>query len=311
MFRKELLSLMSVFLFGISACAGQTIPHPLPTPFSLNSSPEALPTQTLLFPTSTSTSTIPAATPIPWQERDVIPATISPHMLEVYQRGMELGNNPHAFSRIGDGNASAEWFLTDFDRGTSYYNLGGYESLQATIDFFHGSFARKNISAGRGFNTLIILDPSKADKQLCELNETPLVCELRINKPAFALILMGTNQVWRPDEFEQGMREILDMLIAHGVIPVLSTKADNLEGDGRINAVIAALADEYQVPLWNFWRALQPLPEHGLQTDNEHITWAGNDFSDPVNMQNGWPWRNLSALQLLDMLKKQVVDVAE
>lgn len=247
----------------------------------------------------------PTLVPVPWQERDVIPAEISTRMLEVHQHGLEMGNNPQAFSKIGDGNASADWFLADFDRGTDAYNLGEYAYLQTAIDYFAGSFARKNISAGRGFNTLMILDPSKADQELCAVGETPLDCELRIHKPAFALILMGTNQIWRPDEFEQGMRTILDVLIAHGVVPILSTKADNLEGDGRINAIIASLADEYQAPLWNFWAALQPLPEHGLQRDMEHITWAGNDFSDSQTMQSGWPWRNLTALQLLERLRTQ------
>ena len=233
----------------------------------------------------------------------MIPTEISPRMVDVYRHGLELGNDPHVFSKIGDGNASADWFLADFDRGAGAFNLGEYGHLQATIDFFQDSFARRNISAGRGFNTLIILDPSKADKELCKEKETPLDCELRIHKPAFALVLMGTNQVWQPDEFERGLREILDTLIEHGVVPVLSTKADNLEGDGRINAIIAQLADEYQTPLWNFWAALQPLPGHGLQKDLEHITWAGNDFSDPQIMQNGWSWRNLTALQMLEFLR--------
>jgi hypothetical protein len=292
-------------LIGLSACLAQegTV---LVTP-----SPEEIirPTTAATFTPlpPTGTSIISTQLPISWQEREVIPVAISPRMLEVYRRGLELGNNPRAFSKIGDGNASADWFLADFDRGVGFYNLGGYESLQATIDFFHGSFSRRNLSAGRGFNTLILLDPSKADQQFCEAGETLLDCELRIHKPAFALILMGTNQVWRPDEFEQGMREILDTLIEHGVVPVLSTKADNLEGDGRINSIITALADEYEAPLWNFWAALQPLPAHGLQKDNEHITWAGNDFSNPLNMQSGWPWRNLTALQVLERLRNQVL----
>ena len=251
---------------------------------------------------------MPIVFPKPWQDRDVLPTEISSYMLSIYQRGLQLGNNPHAFSKIGDGNASAVWFLTDFDGDENEYNLGAYSYLQETIRFFHGSFARSGFSARRGFNTLLIFDPSRRDRKLCQQQETPLDCELRIHKPAFALILMGTNQVWRGQEFEQGMQQILDKLIEHGVIPILSTKADNLEGDGHINRIIASLADKYQTPLWNAWRLYQVLPNHGLQKDMEHITWAGNDFSNSTNMESGWAWRNLSALQILDLMRTQVIE---
>jgi hypothetical protein len=80
----------------------------------------------------------------------------------------------------------------------------------------------------------------------------------------------------------------------------LSTKADNLEGDHGINSTIAQLAHEYEVPLWNFWLAVQPLNRGGLSEDGFHLTYAGNFFDDPKRMRSGWPWRNLTALQALD-----------
>jgi hypothetical protein len=83
-------------------------------------------------------------------------------------------------------------------------------------------------------------------------------------------------------------------------VPILYTKASNLEGDWSINATTARLAYEYDVPLWNFWRAVQPLPGHGLRPDGMHVTWGYNFFDDPVAMSNGWPWRNLTALQALE-----------
>jgi hypothetical protein len=102
------------------------------------------------------------------------------------------------------------------------------------------------------------------------------------------------------------MRVILDTLIANGVVPILATKADNLEGDHSLNATIARLAYTYDLPLWNFWRIVQPLPEHGLQPDGSHLTWAANFFDDPVRMQAAWPWRNLTALQTLEVVWRSV-----
>jgi hypothetical protein len=143
------------------------------------------------------------------------------------------------------------------------------------------------------------LDPSESDPPLCEAGEAPLTCELRLHRPAFAILSLGTNQVWKPEEFESGMRQILEILLSQNVVPILSTKGDNLEGDHRINHTIACLSQEYRVPLWNFWAAIQPLPNHGLQPDLEHLTYGITDFDDEQAIQTAWTVRNLTALQTL------------
>src|SRR5690606_27723368 len=121
-------------------------------------------------------------------------------------------------------------------------------------------------------------------------------------------IMLGTNEAsGNHAVFESNLREILDLTIARGILPVLATKADNLEGDHAINAIIAQLAEEYEIPLWNFWLAVQPLPDHGLQEDGAHLTYGGNHFEDAFLMQKAWPWRNLTALQVLDMIRRNVM----
>lgn len=240
------------------------------------------------------------ATPTVWQEWPILPSGISDRMKEVYQKGIEAGNNPHAFSKIGDFNASASWFLDAFDQGN--YDLGSYGALQTTVEYFSGSFARRSLAAGAAFTTASLFE--RADSPQCLDAEIRLDCELRLHRPAFALILLGTHQAYHPQEFESGLRRVLEHLLSKGVVPVLFTKADNREGNHRINAILVSLAQEYQVPLVNFWRAIQPLPRHGLQPDREHLTLAGNFFADPLAMQAGWPWRNLLALQALDLLRR-------
>jgi hypothetical protein len=140
----------------------------------------------------------------------------------------------------------------------------------------------------------------------CNPGETALDCELRVNHPSFAIVSLGTYQVWRPEVFEPGLRQIIERLLQAEVVPILSTKADNLEGNQRINTIIARLAYEYNLPLWNFWRAVQPLPGNGLQADHEHLTYSFSDFSNPFNFQSAWPWRNLTALQVLDSVYRGV-----
>ena len=247
----------------------------------------------------TSPTIRPTLRPDEWQELPVIPE-ISDRVFEIYLRGVELGNNPNSFSKVGDCGTTPSWFLGDFDRGPDSYELGGYTYLVPIIDHFQGAYGRTSLAAKSGFNASSIFSPIWSDRTHCQADETPLECEYRISNPAIAIIMLGSNDVWHQEVFEQQMRKIIDFTISEGIIPILSTKADNEEKDGSINATIAELALEYEIPLLNYWRAVQPLPDHGLQEDGVHITWGPNRFNDPQVMKKGWPVRNLVTLQILD-----------
>lgn len=234
-----------------------------------------------------------------WKALPVIPI-VGETPRRAYLRALELGNNPHSFSKIGDCGSTPAWFLGDFDRGSRFYNLGEHTALQAVIDQFQGSFDRTSLAAKAGFNASSIFTTIWADRSRCQKNENPIECEYRTNRPVIALIMLGTNDIYHPDQFEPQMRRLIEFSLENGVVPVLSTKADNKEGDGSINATIARLALEYDVPLWNYWRAVQDLPDGGLQEDGVHLTWGANRFDDPYAMTRAWPVRNLTALQVLD-----------
>lgn len=282
-------------------------PQPLHTPTEkhVSDSASAIPTMTTK-PARTSISTAEAEEES-WQDQPVIPA-VSDKVLQIYLHGLELGNNPQAFSKIGDCGSTPAWFLGDFDRGTRYYSLGSYIHLQAVIDYFKGSFDRTSLAARSGFNVSALFVPLWADRTYCQANEAPLECEYRLQKPVIAFIMLGANDVWHPDEFEPQMRKLIEYSIENGVIPILATKADNQEGDGSINATITRLALEYEIPLWNFWRAVHDLPDHGLQEDGVHLTWGGNFFDRPESKLLAWPTRNLSALQVLEAVWKKITN---
>ena len=304
-------SLLLVYLFAfLAACGGAvTAPATIVVPKDLST---VTPTHTFTptqIPTLASSLTPDMRLPpVRWQEWPIVPGMVSARTIKIFQLGQELGNNPQAFSKIGDCESTPTWFLGSFDGKPSDYSLGTYTGLQSVINAFHGSYGRTSLAAGRGFTSANVLTSLWADRKTCGANETPLACEIRVNRPAFALIMLGTNDVYHQDTFETNMRKILDFLVEKGVVPVLATKADNLEGDHAINAMIARLAYEYDIPLWNFWLAVQPLPDHGLQPDGSHLTWAGPYFDDPARMQAAWPWRNLTALQVLDVVWQNVTD---
>jgi hypothetical protein len=220
----------------------------------------------------------------------------------IYQRGLELGNNPNRFSKVGDCQNVIEFFLGPFDRGE--YNLGPYSDLQTTIDYFAGSFERDSMAIGPGFNVYSIDDPAWATSP-CEAAESPQECEYRLWKPSFVIISLEITSGITLEGYESALRDIVEFWIGKGVVPIVATKPDNREGDWSFNAAIARVAWDYDVPLWNFLMATQPLPDFGL-TDGFHLTYASNDFGDADKMQSAWPWRNLTALQTLDVMRRAV-----
>ena len=225
---------------------------------------------------------------------------------DIYQYGQLVGNNPRAFMKIGDCQAVYPFFLSAFDNPQSYKLGSDYAYLQAVIRQFSGSFARNSVAAQTGFGTATELDPQWANPNECHPGESPLVCEYRSMRPSLAIISLGTNDIWQPDgRHEKNMRQILDYLIHQGVVPILSTKADNVEGDDSFNRLMVQLAAEYQLPLWDFWEVTRSLPEFGL-VDTYHLSWGPSNFDDPKNMALGWPWRNLTALQALDAVWRAV-----
>lgn len=259
------------------------------------------PSPALFTPPTPTATPRPTLGPEDWKYLPVIPE-ISSTATQIYQHGVARGNNPRAFSKIGDCGSTPAWFLGDFDRGPKYYTLGQYTDLEQVIGVFQGSYSRTSLAAKSGFNASSIFSPLWSDPEQCQPGEAPLACEYRIHRPSIAFIMLGSNDVYHPDDFEPQMRQIIELSIGQGIIPILSTKADNLEGDGSINATIARLAQEYDIPLWNYWRAVQDLPDQGLQEDGVHITWASNQFDNPYNMSRGWPIRNLNALQVLEAI---------
>jgi hypothetical protein len=264
--------------------------------------PSPKPTQTKI-PTPTSTQTLlpsptPTLSPDSWMSFPVNPV-VSDNARAIYKKGQGLGNHPYSFSKVGDCNSMAPNFLSHFDGSPEGYNLGANTYLEAAIKQFAGSFKRQGYALGDGFNTSAVLAPFRADPNNCGSKESPLACEYRIQKPAFAIIAIGKDDYVRPEVFEANFRKIIVTTIDLGIVPILATMMDTVH-DPIYNQIIAKLAYEYDIPLWNYWLAVQPLPNYGLD-DNIHPngSFAAFDFSNENLARYGWPVRNLTALQAL------------
>jgi hypothetical protein len=340
-FRSILFWVSNLFvLWVLTACTPVAAQAPdlstLPTPVSAMAQEVATATKTARVPTLkaspisartlTPQFTIPAGltpsatpdtrlSPEKWQNWPVIP-TISTRAIQLYRAGLAQGNNPNAFSKIGDCQNITSHFLGEFDNPQTYKLGSTFEYLQPVINQFQGMFKRESAAVRSGYNVAAVLSPLQADPDICKAGESPVACELRINKPSIVIISLETWWAKRPaQEYEKYMRQILDLVIAQKALPILATKADNLEGDHSVNATLARLAYEYDIPLWNFWKAVQPIPNGGLSDDGFHLSHDSQRPDDPLFYQRlsdpkawnyGWTVRNLTALQVLDAVWRQI-----
>jgi hypothetical protein len=96
--------------------------------------------------------------------------------------------------------------------------------------------------------------------------------------------------------YEQYLRDVVDYALAQNVIPILMTKADNVEGGHRINQATAQVAYDYDIPLINWWRAAQSLPGDGL--DRERGASSVPQYFYITT--EAWSARSYAALETLD-----------
>jgi len=288
---------------------------PTPRPATATATSKAAATSTPLPPAASPTD-VPAtqtATPVssPTQDTRLLPSqwkqwlvipTLTGTGLEIYRKGLALGNDPHAFSKVADCQGIREVLLGAYDL-PGYYTLSSENAgLQDTIDWFRGSFNRNGQATMGGFNARAVLQPQFADPAACLPGETPVECEYRVHRPSIVLISLEFGYDGRTTQnYTAYMRQIIDFYISKGVLPILATKADNFEGDNSLNLATATLAYEYDLPLWNWWLAAQPLPNHGLdptRPDHFHIS------------VDAWRVRSATALEAIDAVWKGVRAIA-
>jgi hypothetical protein len=223
--------------------------------------PPIAPTTTprLLFDT-------PSSNPSAWKDLPVIPAEIDPSLSNVYERGLRLGNDPHAFSIFGDCQTRPVEFFGVFETDPQVFESLPLD-LQETVDYFEGSFTRESSTSQDGTTPGSLLWTQWHRGRFgCTFAETPVECELRVHRPSFVIIQIGTHFESRNTEY---LRKVILQLLDAGVVPILATKADNREKDERINRDMAMLSAEYDLPLWNFWAAVSDLPDRGLYTRDD------------------------------------------
>lgn len=228
----------------------------------------------------------------------------------IYNRGIQRGNNPNSLTKIGESNTAGTVYMCPFHYGN--YDLGEFGNLQGVVDRFNatGSWCRYNHTAQNGFTTASVLDPLWATAPECQAGETPLDCELRLNQPSYALIYIGIADMayYTPAQFRENLTDLVTELSRRGVVPILTTfPMDDRFNDGnpqRFNAVIRDVATRQSLPLMDLRAATYEYENRGTGPDGYHLSVRDPESTTFTGDQDvfGRTLRELLTLQMLQQL---------
>ncbi|TAK13304.1 MAG: hypothetical protein EPO32_05810 [Anaerolineae bacterium] len=204
--------------------------------------------------------------PQDWQNAPVVPP-ISDVALAIYRTGVAEGNDPRRFSILGDCQ-SLSWRLFQRLDWDTYEAPPEEAYLEPTRLHFAGSFSRLGITTASGATVATVFSVYWADPDQCLAGETPLECEFRLWNPSVIVVSLGTNETMSPEQFDAYLRRIVVFALERKVLPIIATKADEYTSGHPYNQTMAQVAYDYDIPLWNFWAAVQDLPNHGMKEDD-------------------------------------------
>lgn len=234
-----------------------------------------------------------------WQGLPIFPTLKESHH-EIYQNGIIAGNKPTYFAVIGDCQTLVDEFMFPYYGMDEYSFSENSSDLIETLAFFKEDSIKYNTPGNMdGGSPAAHLSPGRpadwVDRGICYANESSIECEIRAYKPSIVFIRLGTHWSERAPIY---YRLIVQKFLDANVLPILVTKAGNHEGDGSINAEIALIAQEFDVPLWNMWASMQELPNKGLDSTSVggymHLSEPGKEI------------QRFSALQILDTVWRYV-----
>jgi hypothetical protein len=235
-------------------------------------------------------------------------------------KAMSPPANPGVFSVVGDTPPNA--FLGDFGDGSGDFdNLNDATDLSNVVFYYTStqlpvggnSFQSGGaLATNSGWRAADLLTPGLADQGRCP-GQTPLDCELSVNRPSIVFIVVGRNDVLGGtpvDQFQNAVAGIVQQTIQFGAIPVLTTIPGDLHSVPALegyDAAIVTVADQYHVPLLNVWRRVDQSAPGGVDASLQLTTsGAGDQLTQDQLSTYGVPNRNLIVLRILRQLQSNV-----
>lgn len=255
---------------------------------------------------------------------DALQSPLTEYVVEGLRAIGEGGSGQQAdvFMKVGDSmtvDGNALFCFAD-----DYVDLGEYSDLQTTLDFFLGGdaagstpFDRESRAAEEGMSASWATSGTPS----------PVEQELEALSPSLAVVQYGSNDmeqgttyrsaIWG---FGSNMLDLVDAILAAGVVPVLLTippredVSDAWTWVPSYNAVIRGIAESLQVPLIDLHLGLQEVDGYGLSSDGLHLnayTEGGFHRACVLTeeaLEHGNNTRNLLILQALDRLRSVLVE---
>lgn len=202
---------------------------------------------------------------------------VEAHVRRVIAVGAQRGNRLDVFAKIGDSITESGSFGLDLGRG--WYELGEFGDLEPVIRFFShralsrdsedNCFAHASAAATAGWTASMLIEGGE---------RSPLRRELRAIRPAWAFVMIGTNDVERTEleAFERDLRSIVEQVEGQGTVTILSTIPEHRGSreftarSAEIDARIRTVARELALPLVDYRAVMAPLPNAGLSDDGVH-----------------------------------------
>jgi hypothetical protein len=189
---------------------------------------------------------------------------VTPRARELVRQAIKAGRDPRMFTIAGDSNSTWQRGIGRIAAGTFDFGVNG--QLRGVVARFDPSFSRVSLAVGGGYRAADMADPDMAAAKGCQPGEGLFACELRASNAGIVFIQLGTGDKFAWRDFEANTRAMIELTLARSAVPVLVTKADDMEsiqggaGFNFINDTIRALAAEYQLPLVDFYGASRDLP---------------------------------------------------
>ena len=232
------------------------------------------------------------------------------HLRVVHARNASLRDN--VFAKMGGSTVVSRAFLQCFS--TKHVELNGQEALQATIDFFNErkirgrtSFRRESLAAGVGWSLYYPL-AGRPPRFAREVNAI---------MPRYALVLFGGNDSNAKTErvYARRLVSLIERLMARGVIPILGSSLPRRSKERRLwilryNQITRAIAEQWNLPFIDYYRAFSELPREGLARDGVHPNVYGRGGLanacrfDEGGLKHGQNVRNLLTIKMLDHLRR-------
>jgi hypothetical protein len=225
---------------------------------------------------------------------------------------------PDVFAKVGASNTVNTNFFHCF--AGQDVKLDAHAALAPSLEWFRKtkvdgdrvSFDRSSLAAKVGWGAF----------KTVEGDPTPIEQEVAAIQPAFAVVLLGTNDTYEQGVvgFDRHLLRAVEQLLSLGVVPLMTTippRADKAEADALVpemNAIIRAIAQQEQVPYLDLWKLLDPLPDKGLVGDGVHLGVyssggkARGCWLTPEGLANGMNLRNLISLEALDRARRFLLD---